>query len=392
MKKNKQMTSRERFTAALNHKEADKIPLDLCGHQTGIHYSAYCRVLDALEIQDKNILLYDYGQQLPVPCDELLERFGVDTLTVHVPSLIQPASTDLDKEQVNGYVGYWDKFGVFYGRDPNKPRRIYNDIIHPFETFTRPQEIREFDWPSINSSLFDGLKDHAQKLYKYTSKALIGRSVGSIFQWAHYLFGLERFMKMIIKQPAMIIAAFDGLLEYCKAFAKGYLGAAGNFIQTVQFTSDLTGQNGPLISPRLYRKLVKPYQAKLVNYIKELARVKVNFHTCGAAYHFIPDLVEIGVDCINPVQISAAGMDPCRLTRDFGESITFWGGLCNPQSTLPFGTLDKIRSEVLYNMNCFKNGKKGKTGGFIAAPVHNICYDVPAENIIALFDAFKDGR
>lgn len=383
------MDPRARFNLALNHQEPDRVPIDLGGFQTGIHYVAYKNLIDDLGIDDKNIQFYDWLQQLVIPCDEVFNRFQIDTRNVHLPSTFMTEKEGEKKEVVEGdFIGFWDKFGIFWGRDAKEPekRLLYNTIVHPFEEFTTPQQIREYDWPSgKDDSPFKGLREYTKELHEKTRYALVGRSMGCLFQWTHYLFGFSRAMKYMITKPEMMKAAMEGLLEYYTDFARGYLNKVGAYIETVQITSDLTDQQGPMMRPRLYQKLIKPYEAEFARRLHEMADVKINYHCCGSAVHFIPDFMEMGYDALNPVQITANGMDPCKLKQRFGNRIIFWGGACNTQGTLPFGSPEDIKKEVRYNMNCLK-----PKGGYIAANVHNITYDVPPQNITAMFDAMHE--
>jgi len=138
---------------------------------------------------------------------------------------------------------------------------------------------------------------------------------------------------------------------------------------------------------QIYESHIKPLERKLSEKIHELVNVKINYHSCGSVSKFLPHFAEIGYDAVNPVQISAYDMEPCSLKKKFGERITFWGGLCNSQYTLPFGTPKQIKEEVKRNMKCLKPG-----GGYIAANIHNITAEVPPQNIIAMFDAAIENR
>lgn len=387
-------TPRERLKMALNHQTSDKIPLDLGGHQTGIHLDTYRKVLQSLKIQDPHIQLYDYTQQLAKPCEELLQRFQIDTRTIYLPQTLMEETLDQDKERLGDYIGYTDRFGVFWGRNPvTTPKRIFYDAVgFPFQDFTSAQQIREYNWPEVDKSLFIGAKDYAEKLYQTTDYALIGRSIGSVFQWCHNLFGLPRFLKLLLRDPAMIAAALEGLLEYVSSFAMNYLDAVGKFIQTVQYTSDLTDQKGPMLNPAHYRKYVKPFHQTLLQRIRTKAaevnpELKIVFHSCGSIIAFMPDIIDLGFDAVNPVQISAVDMEPRSLKTRFGSKISFWGGLCDSQHTLPFGTPSDVATEVGKNVRLFKSG-----GGYVGASIHNICYGVPPENVIAMFDSANQSR
>jgi uroporphyrinogen decarboxylase len=145
---------------------------------------------------------------------------------------------------------------------------------------------------------------------------------------------------------------------------------------------DLAGQRGPLFDPELYRELVKPRQKALVQHIKRLTNAKIWYHTCGSCVPYIPELIDNGVDILNPVQISAPGMDPNRLKQEYGDQITFWGGGIDSQHVLPFASPAEVRDHVSRNLGAFKAG-----GGYVFNNVHNIQHGVPPENILALFDA-----
>ena len=185
------LTPRERLKRTLLHQSPDKIPLDLGGHQTGIHLDTYRKVLAYLGIEDPQIRLYDYVQQLAKPCEALLNRFQIDTRTIYLPRTLMQACLDRDRESYKEFVGFTDHFGIFWGRNPvSTPQRIFYDAVgNPFQDFTTPQQIKEYSWPKVDTSLLEGAKEVAVNLHQNTDYALIGRSIGSIYQWSHYLFG-----------------------------------------------------------------------------------------------------------------------------------------------------------------------------------------------------------
>jgi uroporphyrinogen decarboxylase len=161
-----------------------------------------------------------------------------------------------------------------------------------------------------------------------------------------------------------------------------------HYVDVVEIMGDLGTQSGPIMNPEnSYTPIIKPIELRFARRLKELADIKISYHCCGSIPHFIPHFAEIGYDAVNPVQIAAFDMEPCSLKQRFGSSITFWGGLCDSQGTLPHGTPEEIRQEVKRNFDCFKPG-----GGFVAANIHNISAEVPPENIVAMFDAGKEFR
>jgi uroporphyrinogen decarboxylase len=164
-----------------------------------------------------------------------------------------------------------------------------------------------------------------------------------------------------------------------------FLDQVGDLLDVHFAADDLSGQNGPLISPKIYRRTVKPRWARIISLIKSKTRAKVFYHTCGAVDEFIPDLIEMGVDILNPVQVSAPGMDSAGLKRKYGKNLCFWGGGCDTQRVLPFGTPVEVREEVKRRMQDLAPG-----GGFVFNAVHNIQPGVAPENVMAMFDAARE--
>ena len=199
-------------------------------------------------------------------------------------------------------------------------------------------------------------------------------------------------MKHLQKHPDLITATMEELEKYWTDYARTFLNEIrfGDefYVDIVSNNGDLAQQAGPIMSPeRIYEPLIKPIEKRFSESLHQMADVKINYHSCGSVPHFISHFAEIGYDAVNPVQVGAFDMDPCSLKSRFGRIITFWGGLCNTQSTLPFGTPKEIREEVRYNMACLM-----PDGGYIASNIHNITAEVPPENIMAMFMAAKDFR
>jgi uroporphyrinogen decarboxylase len=384
------MNPRERVNSALNHEEPDKIALDLGGNVSGIHIKAYKKLLEYLEIEDKNIQYYDFVQQLVVPCEELLERFEIDTRYIRPLSSVEKVD-DVKVEYEGKYVGVYDQFGCFWGNFAEKGLDeilYYDPVIHPFNDFKTVKEIENFDWPDgKDKTPFKGLKDYAKKLYETTNYALVTPTAGCIFEYTTFIFGFTKALRYLLKKPELIIAAMEGFLKYWTDYISVFLNEVGEYLDVVCINGDLAQQAGPWMNIDLYEKRIKPVEKRLSDKVHELADVKINYHSCGSVPLYIPHWSEIGYNACNPVQIAAYDMEPCSLKKRFGKIITFWGGLCNSQKTLPFGTTEQIKAEVKRNFECFKPG-----GGYIAANIHNITAEVPPKNIVAMFDAANEFR
>jgi uroporphyrinogen decarboxylase len=182
--------------------------------------------------------------------------------------------------------------------------------------------------------------------------------------------------------PAFCEALIDQTLKFWIDWFRVFLDEVGDVVDIIMIGDDLAGQNGPLFNPDLYRQIVKPRHKQLVQYIKSRTNAKIWYHTCGACTSYIPDLMDNGIDVLNPVQISANDMDPASLKTRFGDKLCFWGGGIDSQHVLPSGTPEQIREDVRKHLEAFKPG-----GGYVFNNVHNIQAGVSAENILALYDA-----
>ncbi len=382
------MNSRERVNTTLNHKEPDKVPIDLGGNQSSIHIKAYKKLLDYLEIEDENIQYADFVQQIVRPCDEVLERFSIDVRYVQ-PLGGMVRVQDMEPQYEAKYVGLYDQFGVFWGNDAKKDLDeilYYDPVIHPFADFKSVSDIRDFNWPNgRDKTPFNGLKEYAKNLCENTDFALSTPPVGCIYEYCTFLFGFTKTLRYLRTKPEFIIVTMEELLKYWTDYVTTFLEEVGSYLDIVCINGDIAEQAGPIMSVKLYENMIKPIERKLSKRIHELVETKINYHSCGSVSLFIPHFAEIGYDVINPVQISAYDMEPCSLKERFGDIMSFWGGLCNTQSTLPFGTLKQIRDEVRRNFECLKPG-----GGFVASNIHNITAEVPPQNIVAMFDAANE--
>lgn len=401
------MTSRERILSALNHKEPDRVPVDFSGHRSsGIAPQAYARLRRALGLEDAPIRIYDPIQQLAVVDEDVLNALGVDTIELgrgfalndedwaewslpdgtpcYMPAWALPRRGE----------GEWllcSAAGRPLGRMPDGA--LYFDQCHwplmdtagdiPLE-----EAMRECLWSAVASPPGPlaadpaALAGGARRLRERTDRAIIGLFGGNLLEMGQFLYRMDRFMEMLAGEPDRAHAFLDRLLELHLANLERFLSAAGPYIDVIVFGDDLGAQNGPLLSPKMYREFFKPRHSLMWRRAKELAGVKVMLHCCGAVRSLLPDLIDAGLDAINPVQISCRGMDAAALKRDFGRDITFWGGGCDTQLALPASRPEEVREHVLQQVATLSPG-----GGFVFQQVHNIQANVPAANILAMFEA-----
>ena len=393
------MNSRERVLTALQHKEADRVPLDLGAMlSTGITGMAYNKLKSYLGIRDGRTRMYDLGQQLAEPETEILERIGADVLPLFVsdpkrwkPSTLPDGSPCEVPEGFNpetlpdGSQVLRDGQGHIVSQMP-KDGYYYDSVYFPLAGVSTVEELDQYpSYSPIDERTLVDLHERAKDLYENTEYALMLNGGGGIYEPAQGLRGWDVFMMDLAGDPAFAGALLDRLVDANIQRLEQILPAVEGYVQVIQVGDDLGMQDGPQLSPRLYRKVVKPRHQRLYRYIKEHSSAYLFLHTCGSVYRFIPDFIEMGVDILNPVQVSARDMGSKRLKQEFGKDIVFWGGGCDTQKVLPFGTPVEVREEVRRRMGDLAPG-----GGFVFNQVHNIQVGVPPENIMAMYDAVRE--
>jgi len=399
------MTSRERVLTALNHREPDRVPIDFSGHRSsGIAAIAYPKLREFLGLPPRPIRVYDVIQQLAIVDEDVLNRFDADTIELGrgfslddkswspwtlpdgTPCLV-PSWTGLERED-----GRWiirSNTGKVLAHMPEGVL-YFEQTYYPFldgdDLQTVSSALEESMWTAVASppgpidsqSLLEG----AKRLREKTNRAIIGLFGGNLFEIAQFLYRNDRFMMMLAAEPKHAHRFLDKLVEVHLANLEQYLAAVGEYIDIILFGDDLGMQTGPLMSPQMYREFFKPRHKLLWNRAKQLADVKVMLHCCGGVRELISDLIEAGLDAINPVQISCSGMDAGRLKAEFGKDITFWGGGCDTRDVLPNCTPQEVAESVKEQVRILSPG-----GGFVFQQVHNILANVPPANIAAMFDA-----
>ena len=397
------MKSRQRVLISLKHQEPDRIPVDLGGMlSTGITGIAYNQLKKYLGIKNGRTRMYDLFQQLAEPETEVLERVGADVLPVMITypkkwkkSILPDNSNcevpeDFNSELLpNGDKVIKDGEGRVIAKMP-KGGYYFDSVYHPWESVKTVKDLAKAKFPSIfypslTEENLQDLKRRVEHLYYTTDYALLLNGAGNIYEIAQGLRGWDRFMIDLIENPIFAGALLDKVVEENINRLKKILPIVNEYIQVIQVGDDLGMQDGPQLSPKLYRKVVKPRHAELFKFIKENCSAYLFIHTCGSVYEFIPDFIEMGVDILNPVQVSAKNMESEKLKEEFGKDIVFWGGGCDTQYILPFGTPEEVRKEVRKRIEDFAPG-----GGFVFNQVHNIQPGVPPKNIMAMYEAVKE--
>ena len=389
------MTSRERVLATLNHREPDKIPIDFGGMgSTGIMALAYNGLKQELGLQKNKTRMLDINQQLAIPEKEILDLFQVDVISLESSfmqnnkdwknwQLPDNSKVEIPAELLPKWVGEeW----VLMDGERIKARMpesclYFESCNPPLEFAATEQEIQNYRWNYFSDDYFRELENNAKQLYEETEYAIMGGFGGSIFEEYQVLRGYSKAMLDLVADPNFAEALIGKLTEVHLCNLEKYLQAVSKYIQVIQMGDDLGMQSGPQISLELYQDYIKPAHKKIYQYVKSNSDLFLFLHSCGSIYDFIPDLIDAGVDILNPVQFSAANMDSKNLKEKFGDKITFWGGGVDTQKDLPFGTPDEVADQVEMQMKTFSPG-----GGFVFAAVHNIQANTPIENIIKLFE------
>lgn len=393
------MNHRERVLAALAHKEPDRIPIDLGGTvDSTISAMSYQAVRKKLGLPESITRVGDIFQYTAIIDEDLRQALQIDTTPVFFEPSAWRAGSLPDGSpaefparfnpvvQADGSQVVYDAGGQVTIKMP-AGGYYFDPLHHPLENATSVSDIDRimddilaYDKPAHLDMSYEDLAGKARILNQETDYLVVGFFSGHIFQAAQSLRGWETFLIDMLTNQKFAEALLDRITEANIINLKRYLETVGRYIHVIHFEDDLGMQDRPLIRPAIYRKMIKPRQQKMFEFAKSHSDAAILFHSDGAIAPFIPDLIEMGVDAINPIQVSAAGMDPLTLKREFGKDVAFWGGGCENQVVLPQGTVKEVEEEVKRRIDELAPG-----GGFIFAPIHNIQAGVPVENAAAMF-------
>jgi uroporphyrinogen decarboxylase len=403
------MNRRERVLAALNHCEPDRTPVDIDGYRSsGIAALAYVKLRKYLGLPEKTVYVYDPIQQLARVDEDVLERLGGDTVEMgrgfplgesawadwelpdgtpcKIPAWALPKRHDRDWvlcSRSGRILARMPQGGFFFSQE-------YFPFANQCDVENIQGAMAESMWTGISippGPLAEGpeglkkLAEGVKALRSRTDRAIIGIFGGSLFETGQFLFRNDNYFLLLAGEPAKAHDFLDRLVEMHLANLEKFLGAVGNYIDVILFSDDLGMQTGPQISPAMYREFFKPRHRIMWERAKKLAEVKVKLHCCGGVRELFPDLIDAGLDAINPVQISCRGMDARELKTEFGRDIVLWGGGCDTQDILPNATPEAVRRHVRGQIEIL-----GPGGGFVFQQVHNIQANVPPENIVAMYD------
>jgi uroporphyrinogen decarboxylase len=384
------MTSRERVACALEHREPDRVPID-CGATmcSSLTRGASNNVKDYLHIEEPEDRVTCVLNDSVALSDKLLDLFEVDFRTVRMngPSEesdmydVRRTGVDLCHHPSDGSI--YDEFGTVWRRSSFD----YVPVCFSLEHATAA-DLREFPWPDPYSpGRVEGVREEAKRLSHETDYAVVSDFIcGGPFEQAQRIRGFERFMLDLAIDQRFAVYLLEFLTDNAMGFWDAMLSEVGDLVDVVCQGDDLGMQTGLQISPEMYRRFIKPCHQRLFSFIHEKSGAKLWLHSCGSIYDIIPDLIEVGVDALNPVQTSAKNMELWRLKRDFGTEITFWGGGIEIQR-LPSMSNEDIRKTVTASLETMAPG-----GGYVFAASHNILPDTTGEQIYTAFMTAVENR
>lgn len=418
------MNSRERVILALNHEEPDRVPLDLGGSPTtGMHASTVYALRQALKLDPPGtpVKVIEPYQMLGEIKPDLWEALGVDVagLSSQVtmfgfknekwkPWRLFDGTPVLVPEGFNTEPDADGNIPMYPQGDRNVPpcARMPKDGFY-FDALDRQE--RPLDWNKldpkenveefgpISSEELEYYQREAERLYNQTDKAILanfgGTSFGDIalvpgLQLKHPrgIRGVKEWYLCHVRRPDYIYRVFELQCEIALENLRKIYKVVGNRVQVIFVSgTDFGTQNAPIMSRKTYQKLYMPFHKRVNDWIHENTEWKTFIHSCGSIEPLIADFIEAGFDILNPVQTSAANMDPGKLKAKYGEKITFWGGGIDTQHTLPFSTPDQVRKEVQKRIKIFAPG-----GGFVFNTIHNVQPRVPIENVLAMYQAVRN--
>ncbi len=373
------MTGRERVLASLAHTEPDRVPVDFGSTWiTTIHADAYEQLKHHFGIDSPTVIM-ERMQQVCFVDERILENLEIDTRGVFA------GPPELERNQWLELPDYSfrDAWGVTWKKPPSS---YYYDMVHPAlpGDITR-SDIVSHDWPDPHDPGYTrGLRERVRAQRASTDCALVLNISIYPVQCSQFIRGFEDWFLGMAASPRLMTFLFDLLTDIMLGTVGDVLDEVGDLVDVVSVSDDVGMQDRTTVSPEMYRRLIKPSQARAFRFVHERTPAPLMYHTCGSVYAVTDDLIEIGVDALNPVQTDAANMQAYRLKREFGGRISFWGGI-NSSRVLPWGTPSEVREEVDYVIGALAPG-----GGYILNSVHNIQPGVPIPNLLTMFTAARE--
>lgn len=378
------MTSRERVLTVLDHEVPDRVPIIIgVSNATGIKMTTYQGIKSLTGINAPDDYIYEWPELGTAKIDEeTLRRLHCDVRGVLD---IHPAETlerNRKRDPHSPFIDSWGSGQMEIGPDEWFPG------VHPLSDAASIEDLESYPgWPDMKDpSRVAHVKSAAKKLAEQNEYAIMA-TPWLLFplERAFAMQGMDVFLLNLAINPEFAIALLEKTASLCKELMEPFLAEMGDQVDIIKVGDDLGTQESLLISPKMYRDILKPIHADYIDFIKQRTDAKVFFHTDGDVVPLIPDFIEMGIDILNPIQTSAGKMaDLASLKKKFGKNILFCGGI-DTHRVLPAGTQEEVRQEVKRVIE-----QLGENGGYMVASVHTIMNDVPPENVLAMVDAVEE--
>ena len=417
------MTSRERVHNALNHKESDRVPVDLgASAVTGMQVDTVYKLRQALGLDAPGtpVRVVEPYQMLGEIQPDLMDALGIDVIGLAKPStmfgfknegwkpwttfdgtpVLVPEGFNTDPDENGDILMYpeGDKSVPPSGRMP-KGGFYYDSISRqiPLDDDHLKLEDNLEEFTAVSDEDLAYLGREAERLWTETDKAVLANFGGTAFgdialvpgPWLKHPKGIrdvEEWYVSTATRRDFIYKIFERQCEIGIKNLEKIHAAVGERVTVVMLSgTDFGQQNGPFISPKAYRDLYQPFNKAVNDWVHKNTTWKTFIHSCGSIRALLPDFIAAGFDILNPVQCSASCMAPEELKQEFGDRVTFWGGGVDTQKTLPFGTVNDVRHEVSSRIKVF-----GKGGGYVFNSIHNVQARVPIANVVAMYETVRD--
>jgi uroporphyrinogen decarboxylase len=359
-----QFTSRERVITSLNHQEPDRMPIDFGSTEvTSITRIAYSNLREYLGLGiDPELSISNRVEDTVYPKDDFSSHYQVDFRPVTKKSPWNLKGREMPDDS------FYDEYNIHW-----KKILYYYDVVERPLSGKNVPDLEKAAWlDPHDKGRAQGLKEEVERIKKTTDCAVIGDIIcEGPFELSCMLRGYDDFAIDFIVNPKFAHALLDKITETDLVLWDLFLSEVGDDVDVVCQGDDLGTQIGPFMSPKMFREFIKPCYKRIFDFIHSKTKAKIFLHSCGSVYDLIPDLIEAGVDILNPVQYTAAKMDLKNLKHDFGKELCFWGGGVDIQRLLPFASLQEIEDEIKRNLDIMMPG-----GGYVFAPTHNIQADI----------------
>jgi uroporphyrinogen decarboxylase len=370
------MTPRQRARLTLNHQEPDRVPISLGGSANHLTEQLYIKLRDHFGVQDipRRTLV---GFYTTPDYNPILDKLGTDFRFIH----IRPPKNYISNSMVGDFTEFVDEWGLTH----RLVSGYYDLAGAPLANDLTISGIDNYPWPDpYDPARLEGVKGEIEDLYHNTDYAIVAHRpvYGNLWEMTRVMAGMENALLMTALDHDVFDHLLGKLAEIQDGFYDAFLSVVGPYVDIVEMADDYGTNVGPMFNPDVYRQFLKPRYQKTIELIKQKApNAKVLLHNDGAIRKFIPDLIETGFEVLNPIEGHLKGMHPAELKAEYGEQLTFQGGV-DVKTVLNNGTVEDVWNEVKLRIT-----QMGKGGGYILAPAHNFSNDIPLRNLLAFFEA-----